>query len=220
MVPKPQPDGGLEVRRLIFDDLLKIEHRATSAKNGLKPRSIDFPPGPSSTLFIFVGVLITLCVAAPILAYLRERRRSNSTEYLGRTRKAVSGLTAELASVQQDRNGLRQERDLVQVLLQEEENLRTEQVARLISLQNKSCELEQNLRRKEEALSEQHERATNAEEEAQELRELRQTTLGEIQLLQNEMHIKDGNLKTLQRKFNYIEQEYRGLQNEMQVQLH
>src|SRR5579859_4671656 len=71
---------------------LSTEHLQTlkSTDHALRLRRLRTPLDGVSALYIFVGILFCLCVAAPVLGYFRKRRRNGDKGDIRRRKRAAA----------------------------------------------------------------------------------------------------------------------------------
>jgi multidrug resistance efflux pump len=201
MAPLSQPHDAPQSRRGILE--LYAAHLHTTRSTG--PRSLESPVGTVSALYIFVGILISLCIAAPVIARLRRKQENNVADYIKRAKRAaveVDGRVAELAA------RLVQEQEEYQTSRLQHENQLQDERLRLQTLQ-------QQIGNREEALTVAQRERDTAREEAREARQLYSTTSERIQTLENEVRTKEEGLRSLQQRYNHVDQEYRRLIFEM-----
>jgi hypothetical protein len=207
MAPLSQPHDAPQSRRGILE--LYAAHLHTTRSTG--PRSLESPVGTVSALYIFVGILISLCIAAPVIARLRRKQENNVADYIKRAKRAaveVDGRVAELAALQQRQDRLVQEQEEYQTSRLQHENQLQDERLRLQTLQ-------QQIGNREEALTVAQRERDTAREEAREARQLYSTTSERIQTLENEVRTKEEGLRSLQQRYNHVDQEYRRLIFEM-----
>jgi vacuolar-type H+-ATPase subunit I/STV1 len=216
MAPLPRPhgtpqdlDGTAELYGIHLRTTLTMTK--TSTEHTLGPRGLGPHIGSVSALYIFVGILISLCIAAPGIGRLRNSQGKKTAEYLRRVNKAVvkaNETVAELASLQERQDRLVQEKD------QQEESLRDERL-RCQTLQEQISVLKQSLRDEEEARGQLREEKNTAVTEAEEARRLHSTAAEAIQTLGNQLRAKEERIRSLQQRYNYVDQECRQLMNEL-----
>lgn len=223
MVPLPRPHGAPQSSRRILELYAAHLQAPKSTEHALGSRSLDIPRGNASALYIFVGILICLCIAAPVLACLRKKQGNDVTRYIRRAKRAAvegDGRVAELASLPHR---------------QHENQLRDEQL-RLQTAQRQVRDLEQSMRDREDALTmaqrerdmiqrerdvAQRERDMTLGErdtalgQAQEARQSHAAALETIQDLERERQTHEEGFRSLQQRYNHVDQEYRRLMLEM-----
>jgi hypothetical protein len=223
MAPLPRPhgtpqdlDGTAELYGIHLRTTLTMT--TTSTEHTLGPRGLGPHIGSVSALYIFVGILISLCIAAPGIGRLRNSQGKKTAEYLRRVNKAVvkaNETVAELASLQERQDRLVQEKDQQETSQrQQEESLRDERL-RCQTLQEQISVLKQSLRDEEEARGQLREEKNTAVTEAEEARCLHSTASEAIQTLENHLRAKEERIRSLQQRYNYVDQVCRQLMNEL-----
>ena len=218
MGPLPRPQGAPQNRRGVLELFETHLHTARSSTHTLVLRSLESPIGTASALYIFLGILISLCIAAPIIGRLRKSQRNDVADYILRAKRAaveVDGKVAELASLQQRQDSLVQEQEQYQTSQQQQENQLRDAMSRFQTLQQQIRDLEQSMRDQEEALTVAGRERDAALAEGRQARQLHSTTLEVIQNLESEVQTKEEDLRSLQQKYNHVDQEYRQLMCEM-----
>ncbi|KAF7512032.1 hypothetical protein GJ744_002745 [Endocarpon pusillum] len=196
-----------------------LSHATNSAEHARRPRGVESPQSRSlSALYIFVGILICLCIAAPIVAYLRKKQESVLTDSMQRVKRAavkLNQMVAEAASFQQRERSLVREQETLQASQRNQEARMQEKGLQVQRLQRQIEFLTESMRNQEEALEVNRTERDAAREEAQEARKSQSTTQERIRNLENEVVAKEEAVRSLQLKYNCVDQEYRQLMCEM-----
>jgi chromosome segregation ATPase len=182
----------------------------------LLPRDWTSPLGVSSPLYIFLGILITLCIAAPILSYQRHLRQSSLAEQTRRLRTAVDSArekTTEVASLRAQQTGHEAaETELRNQLRDEKDRVRAGEL-RVESLEERERELESEMLDMGVTMEEVRTARRRAEEETGEVRTECETAKGKVGELEERLAQKEEGLWDLRRKFGLVNQEYLKLLN-------
>ena len=186
----------------------------TATERASGPRGLGPHIGSESALYIFVGILITLCIAAPGIARLRDIQGRKIADYLQRANRAVvlaDERVAELASLQEHQVRLVQEHVQHESSQRQQKESLQEERLRVQILQERIGVLEQSLRDHEDMAGQLREEKNTAVTEAQEARRLRSTAAETLQSLQSQVRTKEDCIKSLQQRYNSVDQEYRHL---------
>jgi hypothetical protein len=239
MVPLPRPHGAPQSSRRILELYAAHLQAPKSTEHALGPRNLDTLRDNASALYIFVGILICLCIAAPVLACLREEQGNNVTRYLWRAKRAAvegDGRAVELASLPHRHERLEQEQGQYRASQRQHENQLRDEQLRLQTAQQQVRDLEQSMRDREDALTvaqrerdmtqrerdiAQRERdmalgeRDTAQEQAREAQQSHAAALETIQDLERERQTHEEGFRSLQQRYNHVDQEYRRLMSEM-----
>ena len=198
MVPLSRPYGAPESRRGILELYEAHMHTARSTDHSIGTRSLESPTGTACALYIFVGFLISLCIAAPVIAFLRKKRDRYVADQVKRAKRTVAEADGRVAE------RLLQEQERYQTSQREHENQLREERLQLQTSQQQIRDLEQTMHDREQALTVvQTERDTALEEARQ--------SHATIQNLESEVQTRDESLRSLQQMYNHVDQEYRRL---------
>jgi chromosome segregation ATPase len=225
MVPLPRPHGAPEGGKGILELYAAHLQALKSTEHILGSRSLQAPLGTASALFIFVGILICLCIAAPVIASRRQQQGNGVTGSRWRAKRAaveVDGPGAELASLRQRHERLEQQH------VQHENQLQGER-SQLETVQGQVLDLEQSVRDRENALTvaERERDITQRERDiAQRERDMARVDVREIQRshaaaletiqnLERERQAQEESFRSLQQRYNHVDQECRRLMPEM-----
>jgi hypothetical protein len=189
-----------------------------SRPQALELRSLEPPLGTACGLYTFLGILISLFIAAPVIAYLRRRQENHAVDYIRRAKKAVAeleGKTSELASLQQRQDRLVQEQERYHTSERQHENELRDERVRLQALQQQIRDLEQSAQDREAELTVAQRDRDTAQEEAREARQSHSTMSQAIRNLESEVQTNEEALRLMQQRYNHVDQEYRQLMFEM-----
>lgn len=185
-----------------------------SAEHAPARRSLDPQLASGAGLYVFLGILITLCVAAPILAYLRKRKQKEVGEYVQRADRVTADFNkkaAELNSLQQRLDRLVREKEQSQTARETAENELREGEVECQQLRRQIQDAEQSMRVLTDDIIEARREKEEAMGREQDGLQLQQTRLETIESLEREVQIKESSLKMLQQKYDHVDQEYRSL---------
>lgn len=193
-------------------------HRAEKIHAALlTPRDWTSPLGVSSPLYIFLGILITLCIASPLLSYQRRIRQSSLAEQSRSFRGALDSArekTREIATLRAAQTGHEAAETELRNQLRDE---RARVVARDLQVEN----LEERERELETEMGEMGVRVEGlntarqrAEEETGDVRTECETARGRVSELEERLAEQEEGLRDLRRKFGVVNQEYLKLLNE------
>jgi DNA repair exonuclease SbcCD ATPase subunit len=230
MVPLPLPHGAPRSARGAIE--LYEGHLATTRSiehTPRQPRSYDSPTstgtGTVSALYILLGVLISLCITAPIVAHFRRKQKKNVADYIQRAKRAageVETKAAEVAALQRRQDRLIQEQGDYQASQQRHETQLRDATSQLQTLQQQIRDLEQSIRDREGAVTlAERERDTaeaevrEARAEALEARQSHSATLEMVANLEREVQRMEEDLRALQRRYDHVDQESRRLMYEI-----
>lgn len=208
MVPLSRPHGAPESRRGILELYEAHMHTTRSTDHAIGTRSLE-SLGTACALYIFVGFLISLCIAAPVIAFLRKKRDRYVADHVERAKRAVVEADGRIAG------SLLQEQERYRTSQREHENQLREEQLRLQTSQQQIRNLEQTMHDREEALTMAQRERDTALEVAREARQSHATTLATIQNLESEVQTRDERFRLLQQRYNHVDQEYRRLLIEM-----
>ena len=209
MVPLSRPHGAPESRKGILELYEAHMHTTRSTGRAIGTRSLESPIGTACSLYIFVGFLICLCIAAPVIAILRKNRDRYVADHVERAKRAVVEADGRVAE------SLAQEQERYRTSQREHENRLREEQLQLQTSQQQIRDLERTMRDREQALTMVQRDRDAALEMAREARQSRATTLETIQNLESEVQTRDERLRLLQQRYNHVDQEYRRLLFEM-----
>jgi chromosome segregation ATPase len=189
--------------------LCRIHKRAGQT---LQARSAESSHDSWVSLYIFVGVLLTLFVATPFIAYLRKRRgdlviqyRKVATKATRETEAHKAVATSFLARQDQlniEKNAAETSKMATQLRLQEIQVLEEFKQREFDHLQ----QIMQDVRTELRIISGKREEAVI---DTQVARQECQSLKNRIQELENATRTKDDDLKSLRQKYNHVDQEYR-----------
>jgi chromosome segregation ATPase len=239
MVPLPLPHsapqstrGAIELYEGHLATTRSIEHAPWHPRSYDSPTNTGTNTGTASALYILLGVLISLCITAPIVAHFRKKQKKNVSDYIQRAKRTtmeVEAKAAEMAVLQRRQDHLIQEQGGYQASQQRHETRLRDATSQIQTLQQQTHNLEQSIRDREGAVTiaererdmAERERDT-AEAEAREARaetlEARQshsTTLEMVLNLEREVQRKEEDLRTLQWRYDHVDQESRRLMCEI-----
>lgn len=188
-----------------------LSHRSTTYDaHVLKPRAWDSAIGSSSFLYIFVGILITLLIAAPILSYILKRPKKRFEDYEKRLKQAAENdrrASQERVRAQRVQGQLAEYRRVKErdeaIILDEATKLRLSE-RKVQTLEIAKRELEDRQRGLKDGIANLNDEYGRVQQEANEARE---QCLG----LEDQIHEMRINLGVMQRKFEFVNQEYLGL---------
>jgi chromosome segregation ATPase len=166
--PRSRPQGAPQSRRGIPELHEARLHIANPTIHALGSRSIKTSIDSATALYIFLGILISLCIAAPLVRHLRGKQTKDVTGYIERAKRAtveLNGKVAELAALKQRHETLLQEQEPLQTLLQQQENELKDARLQSQRLEMRIVDLEQSRRAGEETLAEAKMDADTAHEE-------------------------------------------------------
>lgn len=178
----------------------------------LHGRSWKSPMSPSSALYIFLGILITLVISAPLLALLRSRQRhalQNLARALQKAERNAQDRQTELGSLLNVRETLAEVQQEHRLWCRDNETLLEEERERL-----KKTKLQvDELKRDQQELM-----RTKLQVDAL---KRDQRKMGEtVRNLEEQLGLKDGrladmkrNLADMQTKYEFVNQEYHSLRD-------
>lgn len=176
----------------------------------LRRRGWESPVSSASALYVFLGILITLVISAPLLALLRSRQRHALREHTRALEKA-EGNVQELTSLRNIRQTLTEEQQQHRKSRQDYETLLQEEREELMRTILQVDELERNQQEMGAtmaAISNARMMECAERDDAQGKLEL---ALEDVRNLEEQIRVKDGNLAVMQRKYEFVNQEYLGL---------
>lgn len=180
----------------------------------LRRRGWESPVSSASALYVFLGILITLVISAPLLALLRSRQRHALQEHTRALEKAegnVQNRQTELTSLRNIRQTLTEEQQQHRKSRQDYETLLQEEREELMRTILQVDELERNQQEMGvtmAAISNARMMECAERDDAQGKLEL---ALEDVRNLEEQIRVKDGNLAVMQRKYEFVNQEYLGL---------
>ena len=193
--------------------LRRIHERAIrSTGHTVQARSAESSPDSWVSLYIFVGVLLTLFVATPFIAYIRicrgdlvirYRQVATKATHETKTHKAAAAsLLALQDQLKTEKVAAETSKRATELQLQQMQELEESRQDELYHLQSIRQDVETELgiisRKREEAVID----TQVARQECQSLK-------NKIQELENVMRTKDDDLKSLRQKYSHVDQEYR-----------
>ena len=188
------------------------ERAIRSTGQTLQARSAESSPESWLSLYIFVGVLLTLFVATPFIAYTRKRQgdlvngyrqaAAKATEETETHKAVAASLLALQDQLKTEKVAAETSKRATELQLQQMQELEESRQDELYHLQSIRQGMETKLwiisRKREEAVID----TQVARQECQSLK-------NKIQELENVMRTKDGDLKSLRQKYSHVDQEYR-----------
>lgn len=180
MVPLSRPYGPLQSHREILELYEAHLHTTRSTDHAIGIRSLESPIGSACALYIFLGFLISLCIAAPVIAHFRKKRGKYIADCVERAKRAVAevdGRVAEINSLQRRQDSLLQEQERYQTSQQVHEDQLRDERLRFHASQQQIHDLVQTMRNREQALTVAQRERDTALEEAREARQRHATTL-------------------------------------------
>src|SRR2546423_6617659 len=157
MVPLSLPRGAPQSPRGVIE--LHEGHLATARSMEhapRQPRSLDSHISAVSALYILLGVLISLCIAAPVAAHFRRKQKKTVANYIQRAKRAaveVEIKAAEMAALQQRQDRLVQEQQGYQTSQRQQGVQLRDATSQLQTLQQQTHDLEQSIRDREDAMT-------------------------------------------------------------------
>jgi len=246
MVPLPLPRsapqsarGAIELYEGHLATTRSIEHAPRQPRSYDSPTDTGANTGTASAFYILLGVLIALCITAPILAYFRKKQKKNVADYIQRAKRAATEVetkAAEMAALQQRQDHLLQEQGDYQASQQRHEIQLRDATSRLQTLQQQIRDREGAVtmveRERDTAEAEAREAEAEAREaeaearkaraevrearaEALEARQSHSTTLEMVLNLEREVNRREEDLRALQWRYDHVDQESRRLMCEM-----
>src|ERR1700722_8929897 len=163
MVPLPLPHGATQSARGVielYDGYLAttrpIEHAPRRPRSYDSPTSTGTGIGAASALYILLGALISLCIAAPIVAHFRRKQKKNVADYIQRAKRAaveVETKATEMAALQQRQDRLVQEQRDYQASQRQHETQLRDATSQLQTLRQQTRDLEQSIRDRDGAVT-------------------------------------------------------------------
>ncbi|MCJ1345950.1 hypothetical protein MMC31_004160, partial [Peltigera leucophlebia] len=178
-----------------------LGREADSSALALHRRSWKSPIGSSSALYIFLGILITLVIFAPLLGLLRSRQRHALQERTRAQQRAEGNVQdgeTELTSLRNIRETLAEEQQQHVIWRQDNEALLQEEHQNLKTTKQQLDDLE----RAHVAISNERDAAQERYELAsRRIRNLEEQIRAKDRNLDEQIRVKDGNLADLQREY-------------------